>query len=106
MSTIKVSWKCDRLKSEPAAQFCEELMIQAAQLYGMDTAIIRHGPHNTTRWKGRRVKTVWHITGDILDSSKEEKTGYALHWNLADDQRSLLVDYPEPGSPNPQVWAL
>ncbi|KAJ6592007.1 hypothetical protein B0H10DRAFT_2441361 [Mycena sp. CBHHK59/15] len=105
MSTVRLIWKCRKPKSQAVVQLCESLMIKAAEAYGMDTAVIRKEPHNTTKIYGRYVQTVPHITGDIVDTKHNSK-GYALHWNLASDHITTLPDEPSSGSPNPAMWEL
>jgi hypothetical protein len=41
MSTVKLIWKCNKPNSQAVVRLCESLMIQAAEAYGMDTAVIR-----------------------------------------------------------------
>ena len=91
MSAVHIIWKCTKPNSQTLVKFYEQLMTQAAHSKGMDTAVIRqvvflitmlrvmmaypdnyrHGIHNTTRVGGRYVKTVPHITGDIVNSKLE-----------------------------------
>ncbi|KAF8182607.1 hypothetical protein BJ912DRAFT_977800 [Pholiota molesta] len=105
-STVRLIWKCSQPRSQAMVQLCESLMTKAALAYGMDTAIIRKEVHNTTRIGGRYVKTVPHITGDVVNS--QNQTGYALHYNLDTSDTSHaqpLADLP-PTAPNPEVWKL
>ncbi|KAG5649972.1 hypothetical protein H0H81_001273 [Sphagnurus paluster] len=78
-------------------------MTKAALAYGMDTAIIRKEVHDTTRIGGRYVKTVPHITGDIVNSKNQ--TGYALHYNVDTSHAQPLPNSP-PTAPNPEMWQL
>ncbi|KAJ7877570.1 hypothetical protein B0H14DRAFT_3858975 [Mycena olivaceomarginata] len=105
MSTVKLIWKCNKPNSQAVVRLCESLMIQAAEAYGMDTAVIRKEPHNTTRMYGRYVQTVPHITGDIVDT-KHNLKGFALHWNLTSNHTAALPDEPSSGAPNPTMWEL
>ncbi|KAI6012256.1 hypothetical protein BKA83DRAFT_2519814 [Pisolithus microcarpus] len=98
--TIKITWICSKPRDEAHAGLCERLMIQAAQLRGMDTAEIRHGIHNTTRIKGKCVPDVPHITGNIKDSKTGE--GYSLHYYV--DLVSLVELPGTPKNPNPRFW--
>jgi hypothetical protein len=41
MSAVHIIWKCSKPKSPTLAKFYEQLMTQAAQSKGMDTAVIR-----------------------------------------------------------------
>ncbi|ESK83004.1 hypothetical protein Moror_11756 [Moniliophthora roreri MCA 2997] len=59
--------------------------------------------HNTTRINGVYVKTVPHITGDIVNMKAQ--TGYALHYNLNQTHMQALPDLP-PTAPNPEKWEL
>ncbi|KAJ7858067.1 hypothetical protein B0H14DRAFT_3636880 [Mycena olivaceomarginata] len=104
MSAVRLIWKCNKPRSKAVVQLCEALMTKAAQAYGMDTAVIRKEPHDTTKISGQWIQTAPHITGDIVDT--KHNSGYALHWNLASDRITTLPDEPSSGSPNPEMWEL
>ncbi|VDB91691.1 unnamed protein product [Peniophora sp. CBMAI 1063] len=101
-AAIRLIWKCTKPRDATVVSLCENLMLAAARKYNMDCAVIRASVHSTTRQGGKRVQTVPHITGDIVDLKRN--VGYALHYNLQPDQRT-----PTAGStsaPNPEVWQL
>ncbi|EGN96974.1 hypothetical protein SERLA73DRAFT_185239 [Serpula lacrymans var. lacrymans S7.3] len=101
-AAVKIIWKCTKPNNQNLVQLYERLMTQAAQAQGMDTAVIRHGIHNTTRIGGKYVKTVPHITGDIVNTKKN--VGFALHYNI--DATGLAVLPATSAAPNPELWAL
>ena len=136
-STVRLVWKCLPPKTPHLKQLCEKIMTDAAISNKMDTAIIRWGralmwpytiwlynrkeAHNTTRVNGRYVRTVPHITGDIINSTFREpaeipeensadlptgkdQTGYALHYNADSNHTQALPDLPQ--APNPEMWPL
>jgi len=101
-AAVNIIWKCNKPSSQNLVKFYEQLMTQAAQSKGMDTAVIRHGIHNTTRMGGQYVKTVPHFTGDIVDTKKN--VGYTLHYNVDPAVPSPLA--ATSSAPNPELWEL
>ncbi|KAF8887121.1 hypothetical protein BD779DRAFT_1470841 [Infundibulicybe gibba] len=102
-AAIKIIWKCNIPKNVGVKTLCEKSLVAVAQKYGMDTVVIRKEPHNTTKIGGKYVKTVPHITGDILNTKLN--TGYALHLNLDNTNTTILASNP-PTKPNPEMWKL
>ncbi|KIY62574.1 hypothetical protein CYLTODRAFT_338121, partial [Cylindrobasidium torrendii FP15055 ss-10] len=97
-----VTWRCSKPRSPAVQNLCITLLTQTAQEYGMDTVIVRKEAHTTTRINGKYVKTTPHITGNIVDTSKN--IGYALHWNLDETQTRPIPSTTE--APNPEIWEL
>ncbi|KIY62966.1 hypothetical protein CYLTODRAFT_360694 [Cylindrobasidium torrendii FP15055 ss-10] len=101
-SPIRVIWKCSKPRSQAARDLCISLLTQTAREFGMDTIIIRKEAHRTTKVNGKYVKTIPHITGNIVNTSKN--TGYALHWNLDETEARPIPSTNT--APNPQMWDL
>ncbi|KAG6843356.1 hypothetical protein H0H87_003419 [Tephrocybe sp. NHM501043] len=103
-SAIRIIWKCTKPNNVQQQRFYEQLMTQAAQANGMDTAVIRQGVmiDRCVHIGGQYVKTVPHITGDIVDSKKN--VGFALHYNV--DNTGTQPIAATTSAPNPELWEL
>ena len=94
MSDVHIIWKCTKPKSQTLVKFYEQLRTQAAHSKrcdlgklsfdrhahcGVSRQLRRHRIQDTTRIEGKYVKTVPHITGDIMNSESDADL-IPAHW--------------------------
>ncbi|OCB85806.1 hypothetical protein A7U60_g7158 [Sanghuangporus baumii] len=101
MSAVTLLWKCKIPGNANMKKACESLLTQLAREHGMDTAIVRKEPHNTTRVGRQYVNTERHITGYIINNKAQ--TGYAVHIYV-DNKDRVLLDQKD--KPNTEMWEL
>ncbi|KAJ3885371.1 hypothetical protein F5879DRAFT_1019992 [Lentinula edodes] len=94
---VAVRWVCYKPGDKDSQSLCESIMIKIAMDHGLDSAVVRKGPHTSYSTNG----SINHITGDILDNLSQ--SGFSLHFYLSEENEPL-PDTPE--LPNPQLWPV